>query len=66
MRAGSSSLNFFQAVFTRVVTVILTASTTRKYVTKVAEGSYYLQLIRSNLDFTLWTAVNKTDISHEP
>ena len=41
-----------------------TASTSRKHVTQVAEGSYHLQLIRSDLDFTLWSAINRAGISH--
>ena len=41
-----------------------TASTSRKHVTQVAEGSYHLHLIRSCLDFTLWSAVNRVGISH--
>ena len=63
VRTGSSSLNFFQAVFTRVVTAI-SQSTIRKHVTQVAEGSYHLQLIRSDLDFILWPGVNRAGISH--
>ena len=43
-----------------------TASTSRKHVTLVAEGSYHLQLIRSDLDFTLWSALNRACISHAP
>ena len=45
MRTGSSSLNFFQAVLTQVVTVIyFTASISRKHVTQVAEVCYHLSL----------------------
>ena len=51
MRTGSSDSYF-------------TASTSRKHVTQVAEGSYYLQLIRSDLNFTLWPALNRAGISH--
>ena len=36
-----------------------TASTSREHVTSVAEGSYHLQSIRSDLDFLLWPAVNR-------
>ena len=61
VRTGSSSLNFFQAVFT-LVTVI--SQPPPAECTQVAEGSYHLQLIRSNLDFTLWSAVNRAGISH--
>ena len=63
MRTGSSSLNFFQAVFTRVVTVI-SQPPPAEHVTQVAEESYHLQLIRSDLDFILWPAVNRAGISH--
>ena len=39
----------------------------RNHVTQVAEGlSYHLQLIRSDLDFTLWSTVNRAGISHAP
>ena len=43
-----------------------TASTSRKHVTEVAEGSYHLQLIMSDLDFILWPAVNRAGISYAP
>ena len=66
VRTGSSSLNFFQAVFHTSSNRYFTASTSRKHVTQVAEGSYHLQLIRSGLDFILWPAVNRVDISHAP
>ena len=49
MRTGSSSLDLFEAVI----------SQPPKHVTQVAEGSYHHQLIRSDLDFTLWPAVNR-------
>ena len=38
-----------------------TASTSRKHVDQVAEGSYHLQ---SDLDFILWPAINRASISH--
>ena len=43
-----------------------TASTSRKHVIQVAEGSYHLQLIGSDLDFTLWSAINRVGISPGP
>ena len=58
MITGSSSLNFFQVVFTQVVAQF-TAYARGKHVTGVAEGSYHLQLIRSDLNFTLRYAVNR-------
>ena len=36
----------------------------RKHVTEGAEGSYYSLLIRSNLNFTLCSAVNRAGISN--
>ena len=44
---GSSSLNFFQAVFTWVVTA------RSQSLAVVAEVRYHLQIIRSNLNFAL-------------
>ena len=62
VRTGSSSLNFFQTTFAQVVTA---SSQSGKHATKVAEGSYH-QLIRSNLNYTLRSAINRAGISNAP
>ena len=59
VRTGSSSMNFFQAVVTQVVT-----SVSQPRPAESMSPSYPLQLIRYDLDFTLWSAVNKANISH--
>ena len=51
-RTGSSSLNFLQAVFTRVV-----VDSSQPLAAESAKGSYHLQHVRSDLDFPLWSAV---------
>ena len=52
-RTGISSLNFFQ-VFTSVV---VESSQPPVAVSQVAKGSYHLQLVRPDLNFPLWSAV---------
>ena len=52
-RTGSSSLNFFQAVFTHVV---IHGYQLLRACLLVAKGSYHLQLDRYNWDFPLWSA----------
>ena len=47
-RTGFSSLNFFQAVFTRVVV---------ESSQPPAADSYHLQFVRPDFDFSLWSAV---------
>ena len=64
MRNSSSSLNIFQAFCYMSSDRYFTTSTSRKHVTKVAEGRYRLQLIRFYLDCTLWSAVNGAGISY--
>ena len=54
-KTGSSSLNFFQAVFTRGWK--FTASGFWEHDSYVAKGIYHLQLLRSNLDVPLWSAI---------
>ena len=61
LRTGSSSLNFFEAVFTRVVTIIAQPPPAESM-----SPRWHLQLIRSDLNFTLWSAVNRAGISHSP
>ena len=66
-RTGSSSLNFFQAGFKHVVVESSLPSADieqciffQGYRTSdqaVAKGSYHLQLVRSDLDFPMWSAV---------
>ena len=57
-RTGSSSLNFFQAVFTPVMIE------SSQHLSWVAKGSYHLQLVRSN--FPLWSAVQGVSSSLAP
>ena len=54
-RTGSSSLNFFQAVFTHVVVESYSHQLLRACL--LGSKSYHLQLVRSNLDFPLWSAI---------
>ena len=68
-RTGSSSLNFFQAVFTRVVVESSqppAATGSCEHVSYVAKRSYHLQLVRSDLDFPLWSAVQAACSSLPP
>ena len=51
VRTGSSSPELLPGCFHTSSDCYFTASTSRKHITQ----SYHLQLIRSNMDFTLWT-----------
>ena len=52
---GSSSLSFFLAVFTRVV--VESSQPPAAESMSPRKGGYHLQLVRSNLDFPLWSAI---------
>ena len=54
-RTDSRSLNFFQAVFTHVV-VESSQPPAAESISKAAKGSYH-KLVRSDLDFLLWSAI---------
>ena len=59
-KTGSSSLNFFQAVFTRVVVESLQPPAAE------SRSPRYLQLVKSDLDFLLWSAVQGACSSWAP
>ena len=57
-RTRSSSWNFFQAVFIGVVVKVHSHWLLRACL-QVANGSYHLQLVRSDLDFLFWSAIQR-------
>ena len=62
-RTGFSSLNFFQAVFTKAHNHRLLRACP---LGTVAKGSYHLQFVRPHLDFSLWSAVKGACCSMAP